>query len=121
MDDRYLAGDRAVIRLRNDGSIAYRYQTIYQACFLTFREASGRTFKIPPGTHCDILSEGVLRPGDTVRLFEWDLDECVRDRWGCVKARPLAPGTYLIEGRFLAAKTGEPIHVETSFEVAPSY
>jgi hypothetical protein len=67
------------------------------------------------------LSEGILRPGETTRLFGWDLDECVRDRWGCVKSRALEPGTYTIAGTFRAVRTGEPTSVQASFEITASY
>jgi hypothetical protein len=117
LDDTYTVGDRVVVKIENVGRKPYLYQATYPACFLTFLDADGREFLIPPGTHCDILGEAAIRPGETRRLFVWELDECVRDEWGCVKERPLTPGTYTMRGTFEALKRGTRAHAEITFDV----
>lgn len=101
--------------------MAYRYQFYYPACYLTYFDPQGREFLVPPGTHCDIRSEATIRSGETKRLFTWDLDECIKDQWGCAKSRPLDPGTYTIRGRFRPVAEGIPTRAEVTFEVQPSY
>ncbi len=113
-------GDRVNVRIENVGDITYRYQSIYQACFLSYFDSRGREFVIPPGTHCDILSEATIRPGETKQLFKWDLDECVKNNWGCVKSRPLDPGSYTIRGRFRPARRGPAARAEVTFSIAPA-
>jgi hypothetical protein len=117
--DRYPAGHRVPVRITNLGDEAYKYQTIYQACELEYRDPEGRMFLIPPGTHCDLVTIATIAPGETKLLFKWDLDECTRDEWGCVRSKPLDPGTYTINGSFHGAKGGVPAHAETSFTVTP--
>jgi hypothetical protein len=51
------------------------------------------------------------------KLFRWDLDECVNDNWGCVKSRPLGPGTYTIKGRFKPKVAGPWARAETVFTI----
>jgi hypothetical protein len=121
MDDAYLAGDRVVVRVKNVGEVRYKYQFTYAACFLSYFDSNGRTFIIPPGTHCDIRGEAVIKPGEIKRLFTWDLDECVKDDWGCVKSRPLNAGTYTIRGTFKPVDRGSPARAEATFELRPSY
>jgi hypothetical protein len=119
--ERYRAGHRIPVRIENIGDIAYEYQTIYQACFLTYRDERGREFLIPPGTHCDLLSIGLIVAGESKLLFKWDLDECTQDEWGCARARPLPPGTYRISGTFEPVDAGAtPARPEASFRIKPS-
>lgn len=107
VDQTLRQGERARIRIANVGEEPYLYERVYPACYnLQFFDEQGRQFKIPPGTHCDIKSKGKLKPGEERRLVSWKLDECVRDRWGCVKSEPLPPGTYRIEGNFKRADGG---------------
>ena len=96
----------AVVRARNVGSVAYVYRTYYAACELTYHTESGRRFLVPEGTHCDIANTASVEPGQTVDLFTWDLDECVKDSWGCSQEnhRDLAPGRYEVRGTFCAAR-----------------
>lgn len=108
------------MKIQNVGDAAYRYQMIYEACRLSYFDPSGRKFIIPPGTHCDIVMWSEIRPGETKFLFEWKLDECVRDAWGCAKSKPLALGTYTIRGRFPSLTGGTPAEVEATFEIVPS-
>ena len=112
--DRYVAGETVSVRIENVGTRAYVFQAYYQACHLSY---SGRRFIIPPGTHCDLLAKQTIRPGERKRLFTWNLDECVKDRWGCVKSRPLPPGTYTIKGRFKPKAAGTPARAETTFTI----
>lgn len=100
LEEAYAVGEQAEVRLHNDSETPYRYNAEYQACELTYRDSSGREFIIPPGTHCDLVLMRTIAPGETVTLFTWDLDECTKDRWGCVRSRPLRPGTYTISGTF---------------------
>ncbi|MPZ16030.1 MAG: hypothetical protein GEU73_16685 [Chloroflexi bacterium] len=93
---------------------------------MRYFDESGRRFIIPPGTHCDIIAPDEIGPDETVTLFKWDLDECVKDEWGCVKAKHLAGGTYTIRGwfpeakggnRVTKAKGGDRVMVEATFRV----
>lgn len=64
-----------------------------------------------------MLSAGTIRPGERRKLFTWRLDECVNDRWGCIKSRALPPGTYTIKGRFKPKAAGAPALAETTFTI----
>jgi hypothetical protein len=114
---RYAAGETVDVGIENIGQRAYVFQSYYQACFLSYFDSSGRRFNIPPGTHCDLLAEETIRPGERKELFSWKLDECVKDRWGCVKSRPLPPGTYTIKGRFKPKAGGPTAHAEAAFTI----
>lgn len=121
LERTYQVGERVVVRIVNEGSHPYRYNsTGYEACNLTYRDEKGRPFIIPPGTHCDLVLMKDILPGETVTLFKWDLDECLKDRWGCVTEAPLEPGTYTIEGRFRSSDGSPPAQAESSFEIVPS-
>ena len=128
LEDRYEVGEKIRVRLRNDGRRPYVYNTAYEACDMRYFDESGRRFIIPPGTHCDIIANQTIEPGETVTLFKWKLEECVKDRWGCIKAEPLEPGTYRIVGRFPPGKTskgvgrptGRPVRVEAPFKIVRS-
>jgi hypothetical protein len=115
--ESYTAGESIHVVIENVGTRAYVFQWRYQACFLSYFDSSGRRFIIPPGTHCDILGEETIRPGERKKLFSWSLDECVKDQWGCVESRPLPPGTYTIKGRFKPKTAGTPARVETTFRI----
>jgi hypothetical protein len=120
LDETYGFMVKIEVRITNRGERAYEYNsTGYEACNLTYRDETGREFIIPPGTHCDLVAIEQIEPGQTATLFEWNLDECVRDNWGCVKSESLKPGTYTIEGRFKAADGGAPAHAEATFEIVP--
>jgi hypothetical protein len=118
--DTYGFRDRVDVRITNTGDTAYEYNaTGYEACNLTYRDEAGREFIIPPGTHCDLIAIEEIEPGETVTLFEWHLDECTKDNWGCVESEPLKPGTYTIEGSFRAVGGGPSAHAEATFEIVP--
>ena len=102
-------------------SSSYVFQAFYQACFLSYFDSSRRHFIIPPGTHCDILSEETIRPGERRKLFTWRLDECLKDQWGCVRSRPLPPGTYTIKGRFEPKEGGRSAGAESTFEIVAAW
>lgn len=119
LDERYRAGESVRVRLQNVGEDTFLYNSEYQACDMTYRDDAGRTFIIPPGTHCDLVVIQELRPDQTVTLFTWHLDECVKDEWGCAKDKPLAPGTYTIAGEFERKGGGDPVEVEATFEIVP--
>lgn len=91
-------GQKLEVRLRNESSTVYVYNPDYQACDMEYRNGSEGKFIIPPGTHCDLVSYLPIRPGETVTLFAWELDECVEDEWGCVRSEALGPGTYTVKG-----------------------
>jgi hypothetical protein len=114
----YHVGDVARVRIRNAGRVAYVYNPYYQACYLTYRTASGRRFRIPPGTHCDLVGRARIGPGEVRELFRWRLDECIKDQWGCVKSRRLPPGRYAISGSFERAGRGKPAVATASFIIA---
>jgi hypothetical protein len=118
LSDRYTAGTTVDVVIENVGRRAYVFQSFYQACFLSYFDSSGRRFIIPPGTHCDLLAEETIRPGERRKLFSWNLDECTKDQWGCAKSRPLPPGAYTIKGRFKPKAGGPAALVETMFTIA---
>lgn len=49
-----------------------------------------------------------------------ELDECIKDAWGCAKSRPLDPGTYTVRGTFKHARDGSRAVAEATFEIQPS-
>lgn len=120
LDDVYAPGERVQVKIENVGSRSYRYQVFYAACFLSYFDSTGREITIPLGTHCDILGEDKIDPGEVRKLFGWRLNECMKDRWGCVESRPLRPGTYTVRGRFKAEYGGPPAVAETTFRIARS-
>jgi hypothetical protein len=117
LSDRYTVGTTIDVVIENVGTRAYAFQLFYQACFLSYFDSSGRRFIIPPGTHCDILAEGTIRPGERRMLFRWRLNECVKDQWGCARSRLLPPGTYTIKGRFKPKAGGPPTRAEKTFRI----
>jgi hypothetical protein len=117
LGDSYEAGETIKIVIQNIGTRAYVFQSYYQACFLSYFDSSGRRLIIPPGTHCDLLAEDTIRPGERRKLFTWALDECVKDNWGCAKSRPLMPGTYTIKGRFKPKHAGPRAQAEATFTI----
>jgi hypothetical protein len=120
LDDTYGFMDKVDVNIRNNGDRAYEYNsTGYEACNLVYRDERGREFLIPPGTHCDTVQIKQIGPGQSVTLFQWHLNECVKDRFGCVESEPLKPGTYKIEGTFKAANGGSPARAEATFEIVP--
>jgi hypothetical protein len=121
LQETYNVGDRVQVKIVNDGAHPYRYNsTGYEACNLTYLDQTGRKFIIPPGTHCDLVLIEEIAPGERVTLFTWNLDECTKDRWGCVKEEPLPPGTYTIEGTFRSSDGSPAAHAKATFEVVPA-
>lgn len=118
--DSYAVGQTIHVVIENVGTRGYVFQSLYQACFLSYFDSSGRRFIIPSGTHCDILAEETIKPGERKKLFTWSLDECVKDEWGCLESRPLLPGTYTIRGGFKPKAGGRPVRVETTFRIVPT-
>ena len=101
IDPTYRSGSTMAVRLHNPTDRTFYYNQYYAACDLTYRDAAGRSFRIPKGTHCDLVLYVPIAPGETVTLFSWDLTECIRDEWGCVEEAPLPAGTYTIAGTFI--------------------
>ena len=120
LNDTYTLGDTARVRIENVGDRPYRYELFYAACRLHYFDSEGRRFIIPPETHCDVIAYGTIKPGETESLFKWNLDECVKDTWGCVRSRPLSPGTYTITGAFKPENAGNSVSASASFELLPS-
>ncbi len=110
------------VKIKNVGTVSYKYRTEYAACDLEYYEIQGaradlgRKFIIPPGTHCDLLVHNEIKPGETKTLFTWNLDECTKDQWGCVESKPLAPGNYRVMGMF-ESSTGKTTTAEKIFEI----
>ncbi|HWG91030.1 MAG TPA: hypothetical protein VNZ52_09315 [Candidatus Thermoplasmatota archaeon] len=93
----YRVGERAEVRVENRGNATYVFNPDYEACTMRYYDGTGRLFKIPPGTHCDLVSFQPIPPGTTVTLFAWDLTECTVDNWGCSESKPLPPGEYQVQ------------------------
>jgi len=125
LHDTYTVGDTARVQIENVGDRPYRYRlsvsdrSQYAACPLHYFDGDGRSFIIPPGTHCDIVAYGTIKPGETKPLFDWELDECVKDAWGCALNKPLSPGTYTITGLFKPQNSGKSVRAADSFELLP--
>jgi hypothetical protein len=119
-EDPYAVGEKILVRLRNDDHRSYTYNQAYEACEMRYFDDSGRHFIIPPGTHCDIEDNVLIGPGETVTLFTWDLDECVKDVGGCAKAKQLEPGKYRVVGWFRPAGGGEVVRVEAKLVILES-
>ena len=115
--ERYVVGETVDVAIENVGTKRFVYQAYYQACLLRYVDSAGRRFIIPPGTHCDLLSEETIELGERKKLFTWRLDECLKDNWGCVKSRRLPPGTYTIRGRFEPRPAGTPVRAEATFTI----
>lgn len=99
VEDSYDLGDRATLAIRNDGDVPYVYRKFQQACAFTYKDANGRSFQIPPATHCDLPEETEIAPGATVTvLTNWFLDECTLPGFFCFGVRPLPTGAYTISG-----------------------
>jgi len=107
-DELYRVGELIQVKIQNVGQVPYFYNGAFAACELSYLDASGREFLIPPGTHCDLVEYAEIRPGEIVMLFEWDLSECIEDQWGCVRSQPLPAGTYTIQGTFHTSPEGGP-------------
>lgn len=128
--DRYRAGEALEVKIFNRSeSNRYYYQAQYPACYnLKFFDSTSESrpypevtavagtrpprmllpgqFVVPEGTHCDLIWEKELAPGGEAVLFTWDLDRCVKDRWGCIGSAMLSPGEYRIEGEFTQTPWG---------------
>jgi hypothetical protein len=116
--NRYRAGETVRVKIRNAGPGSFHYNSSgYEACNMSYFDSSGREFIIPPGTHCDLITIQEVHPGQTVMLFTWKLNECLKDNWGCVKAEPLASGRYQVKARFRSADGGPPARATASFTI----
>lgn len=104
LEESYHVGETVAVQARNVGNVSYAWNPFYAACALQYFHDDGRPFLVPPGTHCDVVSHDLIEPGQTVTLFNWTLDECVDDQWGCQEARPLPPGVYHLRGTFSPAR-----------------
>jgi hypothetical protein len=120
MRETYAYGDPVAIAIVNHSPDVYYYQFLYPACYnLRFFddateprpfpiEESVRTvplmetgrFIAPEGTHCDVISEDGLQPGERVVLLAWEQRRCIVDAWGCRESVQVEPGNFRIEGRF---------------------
>lgn len=105
INDTYKVGQKVEVKIKNRGNRSYVYNPRYEACDLQYYDEFGRTFIIPPGTHCDIEATAEIKAGETKTLFTWKLDECIEDNWGCAKSKPLKPGKYTIKGNFGAVES----------------
>ncbi|GEM_PF-474665 len=125
MKGRYQLGEPIEVRVRNRSDTdTYYYQSYYPACYnLKFFDGSTERrpypyadpvqpvrfllpgqFIIPRGTHCDLISEEQLKPGEDAVLLTWNQDMCVEDRWGCARSITVSRGEYRIVGEFAQSK-----------------
>lgn len=120
MEDEYRLGEPIEISVRNNSELNYYYQAQYPACYnLQFFDDSQESrpypnadpvpkqrflspgrFIVPRGTHCDTVWEKSIDPGQTVVVFTWEQQMCIKDRWGCMESVPVEPGEYLVRGEF---------------------
>jgi len=108
LNGTYFAGTKVVLRVQNVSNRTYVYSTYYQSCQMTYHTEAGRQFKIPPGTHCDMIAYTEVQPGQTVELFPWDLDECTADDfWGCDERNVLPAGRYEVRSTFCRSDGGQ--------------
>ena len=114
---RYPAGGHTAVRLHNAGDKSYNYNPFYEACDMVFRVRAGRKFLVPEGTHCDLQGDDQIRPGETVTLFKWDLDECTKDKWGCTREKDLPAGRYVMRGWFKPHGSGDRVTVVGRFRI----
>ncbi len=123
MQQEYRLGEPVEVAIRNDSSVTYYFQSEYPACYnLQFFDDSQEIrpypnadpvstqsyllpgeFIVPRGTHCDLIVEGSLDPGQAVVLFTWKQQMCIEDRFGCRESVPVGPGQYLFQGEFANA------------------
>ena len=113
----YSIGDTMEVNLKNNSQDTIIYNTFYAACNLHYFDSNNREFLIPPGTHCDLVNESELFPGQTITLFKWDLSECTKDNWGCVEKSPLPRGQYKIVGVFKNKENSKEYEVSAFFEI----
>ncbi len=117
LDTPLQEGGRTRVRLRNTSDRTFIYNPHYEACKMVFKEAPGREFIIPEGTHCDLIVRERVSPGETVTLFRWNLDECVEDNWGCRRARDLPADRYVMKGHFRPRGGGDFVRVRRYFRI----
>ena len=117
ISDTHNVGEPVEIMIKNTGKVSYIFNPFYEACTLSYFDSSGRRFIIPPGTHCDLITEVELKPGETAFLFMWKLDECTEDNWGCLKSETLPEGTYTIKGEFKSYEPGITSVAEKTIEI----
>ena len=123
MEEVYRLGEPVDIVVRNYSNLDYYYQFQYPACYnlqffddsqesrpypnadrvLTQRYLSPGRFIVPRGTHCDTIWEKSINPGQSVVLFTWDQQMCIKDRFGCIESVPVEPGEFLVRGEFSSA------------------
>lgn len=125
MKQEYPRGEAIPVTIENHSKVSYVFNPDYPACYnLKFKDESGKLHKIkrpapdglktlkdgefvvPEGTHCDLVSDALIRPGEKKTLVKWLQKECLEDEFGCRKSEPVAPGKYTIIGSFQEA-TGE--------------
>ena len=85
---------------------------------LGFKPLSPGLFVIPEGTHCDLMVEVEIKPGDEAVLLTWNQEECITDRFGCRESVPVKPGRYKIVGEFKNTK-GSETTTEGRFTIEP--
>ena len=123
MEGEYRPGDPVEIIIRNKSNVTYYYNYYFVACHnLKFFDDSDERrpypdtplsqerlmllgqFIVPEGTHCDLVFEESLAPGQTAALLWWDQEVCIKDSWGCDESVSVKPGRYRIEGEFWATR-----------------
>ena len=122
MQDNYALGQNIEIKIRNNGTTTYVYNEYYPACgYLEFYDLSQEArefewqpgynverppgfFNIPEGTHCELDSRSLIRPGEEVVILTWSQRECIKEFWGCVESVPVETGRYTIVGKLFESK-----------------
>lgn len=100
LNGTYRANESVEVWIENVGNETYSYNSYYEACGWRYYDDAARPFRIPPGTHCDLINRAELAPGEKAKVFDWAMQECVVDMWGCAEAAPLAAGRYHVRATF---------------------
>ena len=104
LDNSYNVGETIDIKITNLGTAPYLYRSD-SVCSLEFFDADGAGFMVleKSGLRCDLISYNKIYPEETVSLFTWNLNGCLRAPLGCSidNSKPLPSGDYIIRGNFL--------------------
>ncbi|MEK7703184.1 MAG: hypothetical protein AAB317_04410 [Nitrospirota bacterium] len=105
LKEKYKMGDKVEVKMKNTGKISYLYNQKSPACDFSYFDGAEGEFFIPQAKGCDLVITTEIAPGETKKLFEWDLSQCLQDDFECFKNESLPEGQYTIKGSFIAQTT----------------